>query len=367
MNIVFWQNIISPHQSGFMRALAERGHEVTVVARESMSAGRQRLGWKPPDLGSARVVIGPSSTDTIRIVREGPADAIHCIAGARVDAMGTIVAKECRAARRRMGIITETPDPRGLGGLLRWVKYAAEQVTVGQSFDFVLAMGETGVRWFRRCGYPAERVFPFAYSTEAAQCGAEVEATAGPVRLLFVGRLVDLKGVDILLRALARTGHVDLEVIGDGPLRHRLEGLANRLGIAARVHWKGQLIPAQIPQRFVKADIVVLPSRKDGWGAVVNESLMAGTPVICSSACGAGDLLRHEWLGSVVPAGDVAALAVAIDDWSARERRRPAERHRIREWARCISGDSLASYLEAVLDHIYGGAERPIAPWRATR
>lgn len=365
MHIVFWQNIISPHQAGFMRALAERGHDVTVVARERMSAGRQRLGWEPPHLGSAHVVIGPSPADVSHIVRAGPADAIHCIAGARVDSTGTIVARECRAARRRMGIITETPDPRGLGGWLRWGKYAAERLTIGRSFDFVLAMGETGIRWFRNCGYPAERLFPFAYATEVADCSLESDATAGSLRLLFVGRLVGLKGVDVLLRAMAHAANVELEVIGDGPLRGRLQGLAESLGIGSRVHWQGQLKPAEIPLRLAQADVAVLPSRKDGWGAVVNEALMTGTPVICSSACGACDLVQHDWLGTVVRAGDAASLHAAIASWAARGRRTPAERLRIREWARCITGDSLAAYLEAVFRHVYEASQRPIAPWRS--
>lgn len=363
MVFVFWQNIISPHQAGFMRALAERGHDVTVVARQTMSVGRQRLGWEPPHLGPARVVIGPGVADMRRLIHEGPAEAIHLIAGARVDRTGTIVARACRAARRRMGIITETPDPRGLGGLVRWAKYAVERLTIGRSYDFVLAMGETGVRWFRRCGYPAARLFPFAYVTEAAAPGPVAE-TPGPVRAVFVGRLVDLKGVDVLLAAAARTPGVELEVIGDGPERGRLEALAARLNVTHRVRWRGQLNPADIPERIARADVLALPSRKDGWGAVVNEALMLGTPVICSSACGASDLLQHEWLGVVVPPDDVESLQAALATWSAQGRRTAGERGRIHEWARCITGESVAAYLEAVMHHVYGGDVRPVAPWR---
>lgn len=364
MQVVFWQNIISPHQAGFMRALADRGHLVTVVAREKMSVGRQRLGWAPPSLGSARVLIGPSAGDVQRIIRDEPAESIHCIAGARVDEMGTIVARECRDAGCRMGIISETPDPRGVGGFLRWGKYAAERMTIGRSFDFVLAMGETGVRWFRACGYPRERLFPFAYVTEVADCNPS-ERPSDAFRFLFVGRLVDLKGVDLLLRAMPEAAGVELEIVGDGPLRSSLEVLATGLGIGPSIRWQGQLNPAEIPARIAQADVLVLPSRKDGWGAVVNEALMTGTPVICSSACGAGDLLRHEWLGRVVPAGDVAALRAAMIGWAGRGRRTVAERQRVREWARCIEGDAIAAYMEAVFRHVYDHSDRPVAPWRS--
>jgi glycosyltransferase involved in cell wall biosynthesis len=364
MQIFFWQNIISPHQAGFMRALAERGHEVTVVARQTLSANRQQLGWATPDLGPARVIVGPTLTDMKRLVSDAPADAIHCVSGARNDATGTHIARECLLGRRRMGIISETPDPRGLLGPLRWGKYVLERATVGWSFDFVLAMGEIGVRWFRKCGYPADRLFPCAYVTDLGDAQAESQAN-GPFRALYVGQLIPRKGVDVLVRAIARSPGVGLDVIGDGPLRERFKSLADRLGCGGRIRWHGTLSSGDIAPRLGHADALVLPSRHDGWGAVVNEALMAGTPVICSSACGASDLVQHDWLGTVVSAGDVGSLHDAIVRWSTSWGRTPAERRRIREWSQCITGESVAAYLEAVFRHVYMAGERPVVPWRA--
>lgn len=364
MRVIFWQNIVSPHQAGFMRGLAERGHEVTVVARQEMSHGRQKLGWQAPHLGPAQAVIGPSLADVTRIIRETPDDTIHCIAGARHDAMGALVARQCRASDRRMGIISETADPRGLAGLIRWAKYAAERATIGRSVDFVLAMGDTGVHWFRKCGYQADRVFPFAYVTDLGDPPAESPAD-GPFRAMYVGQLITRKGVDVLIKALAMCHGVELDVIGDGPLRARLRTLAERLECGGRIRWHGTLDSGDIAASLGKADALVLPSRHDGWGAVVNESLMVGTPVICSSACGASDLVQHDWLGTVVSAGDVGLLHQSLSRWSTSWGRTAAERRRICEWSRCISGESLAIYIEAVFCHVYMAGKRPVAPWRA--
>lgn len=346
-----------------MRALAERGHSVTVVAQEKMSPARQRLGWDPPSLGPATLIVGPTPADIRQIVHEGPGDTIHCIAGARVSHQGTLIAKACLAARRRMGIISETPDPRGLGGWLRWGKYAWERLSIGRHFDFVLAMGETGVRWFRSCGYPAERVYPFCYVTETVDL-PKASDPVGRLRFLFVGQLIDRKGVDVLINAVGRTADVGLDVIGDGPLLDALKGLAETLGMRARVRWLGKMEQGKISPFLTNALAVVLPSRHDGWGAVVNETLTVGTPVICSSACGASDLVRHDWLGTVVPAGDVPALQAALVHWATRDLRTDAQRQRILEWAKCIAGDSVAGYMEAVFRHRYGGDARPLPPWR---
>jgi glycosyltransferase involved in cell wall biosynthesis len=107
-------------------------------------------------------------------------------------------------------------------------------------------------------------------------------------------------------------------------------------GIANRVFWLGKMNAAQVQARIHDADALILPSREDGWGAVVNEALMAGTPVICSTACGAADLIKDPWLGTVFQSGQVMDLAAALRDWARKGKASDVERERIRSWARCI-------------------------------
>lgn len=364
MNLYFWHNLISPHQAPFMRELAERGHQVMVVATEAMSEERRKLGWTVPSLGKAQVVVAPDEKQVLQMVKSSPPDSIHFIAGARGTALGQQVARACRASGRSMGIITESPDPRGIGGLLRRAKYAGERFTMGRHFDFILAMGEKGVHWFRQSGYPEVRLFPFAYVTDRLPHEARAESHDA-FRFIFVGRLIPLKGLDLLLKALAKVTHAELSIIGDGPEKERLQGLARELGITDRVFWLGQMETAQAQARIIHADVLVLPSRKDGWGSVVNESLMAGTPVICSTACGAAELIRHPWLGTVFPENQVAALAEAMAQWCARGKISPEQRQRVRTWAQCIEAPCVARYVEDVLTHVYEQGPRPQAPWRS--
>ena len=157
MNFLFWQNIISPHQTPFLRALAENGHEVTVIASEVMTADRLALGWHTPDLGRAKIIIDPDKNGVRQIVSGSPVEAVHVLAGARWTPLGQQATESCLSLRRNMGVLSESPDPRGLGGLARHLKYTAERFTKGGHYDFVLAMGENGVRWFRQSGYPSAR------------------------------------------------------------------------------------------------------------------------------------------------------------------------------------------------------------------
>ncbi len=367
MTTVFWQNILSPHQAPFLRSLADLGHEVTVVAAEAMTADRLALGWKVPDLGRVRLVVAPGTEEVRRLIESRPKETIHVMAGARWSRLGKHAVQECLALDRRVGIITEAPDPRGLLGCGRWAKYTVERYTRGFRYDFVLAMGEMGVRWFRRCGYPARTVFPFAYATETARPSGTNDPASAPV-LFYAGQFIARKGLDILLRAFAAAPSKDaqLHLLGDGPEKQRLQGYAQELGIQNRVAWLAKRDSSEVQMEMEKADVMLLPSRHDGWGAVVNESLMAGTPVICSSACGAAELIRQPWLGTVFRAGRADDLAKALKHWIDLGRRSPAERERIRSWATCISGQAVAEYFAAIMGHIYSNSARPVAPWRGS-
>jgi len=365
MQLIFWHNLVSPHQAPYMRELALAGHSVTVVAAEAMSEERRRLGWTVPSLGPARVILGPEQGQVTQIVETSGADSVHLIAGARGTALGRQVALACRANGRRMGIVTESPDPRGLRGLLRWTKYAAERLSIGRHFEFILAMGQKGVTWFEHCGYPKTAIFPFAYVTDRLADDAQPEFQDA-FRFVFAGQLIPRKGVDVLLRAFKEVPGAQLEIVGEGASRELLHNLASSLGIASRIVWSGKMDGASVQSRIGNADVFILPSREDGWGAVVNEALMAGVPVICSSACGASELIRHPWLGSVFRVNDVTSLTQAMNECRHRGKLSAALRQQIAGWAQCISGQNVARYVEAILHHVYQQAPRPDAPWRAT-
>ena len=369
MNLVFWHNLISPHQAPYMRALAENGHDILLVASEDISPHRRQMGWAVPDLGSAQVVLDPDPGKVDEIVRNSTPDAIHFIAGARGTPLGGIALHACREHKRRTGIVTESPDPRSWKGALRKSKYAIERLRAGSHFDFLLCMGEKGIRWFKECGYPESVLFPFAYVTDratATRSDFSDNSSGGGFRIIYVGQLIPRKGVDFLIKAFARAAIADarLLIVGTGPSEKELRSLSTMLGIDESMDWIGNKSADEIPELMAGADMMVLPSREDGWGAVVNESLMVGTPVICSDACGAAELIRHPWLGGVFRSGDVAQLATLLRDWSVRKSNNTIEHGKIQTWTQCIEGRSVAGYVEDIMEHVYGSGARPVAPWR---
>jgi glycosyltransferase involved in cell wall biosynthesis len=144
--------------------------------------------------------------------------------------------------------------------------------------------------------------------------------------LLFLGMLRDLKGVDVFLEAIARLEaaygrNLTAHVIGQAEEPGRYEALSRRLGIADRIAF-GEPMPAR--EAFAGARMIVVPSRAESMPYVVLEAIAAGMPVIATDVGGIPEIFGPD-AGALVPPGDAAALAGAIDAALADPRRTDAE------------------------------------------
>ena len=135
-------------------------------------------------------------------------------------------------------------------------------------------------------------------------------------RLLYVGRLAAVKGLPILLRALATiaTDHpaVTLDVAGDGPDRAMLTELAASLGVADRVRFLGYQSESQVRDLLRQTDVFVMASFAEGLPVVLMEAMAAGTPVVATRVAGVSELVDDGRSGLLVPPADPDALAAAV-------------------------------------------------------
>jgi glycosyltransferase involved in cell wall biosynthesis len=149
--------------------------------------------------------------------------------------------------------------------------------------------------------------------------GARPSAPAGMPRLAIVGRLIPIKGHEVLLRALAvvrrERPELTLDVVGDGPLEGELRATVDELGLGDAVTFSGRISP--VAPVFEAAEIVVVPSFGEGFGMVALEAMERGRPVIASAVGGLPEIVDDGRTGLLVPPGDVEALAAAIRDLTA--------------------------------------------------
>ncbi len=134
--------------------------------------------------------------------------------------------------------------------------------------------------------------------------------------VIYAGVLSPLKGVSCLIRAMSRVvaeePRAHLTLIGDGPLRARLEQEAATAGLNERAHFLGPLSQIELRHRLHEASLLVLPSLSEGLGRVVLEAMACGLPVVASNVGGIPDLLNDGSTGFLVPPADEEALAERI-------------------------------------------------------
>ncbi|HDR00481.1 MAG TPA: glycosyltransferase family 1 protein, partial [candidate division WOR-3 bacterium] len=148
---------------------------------------------------------------------------------------------------------------------------------------------------------------------------AEVPPEAGRLRpyVLFVGRLEQRKGLEVLLRAMpavcSRHPAVRLVVVGSGPLERQCHRLCAELGIADRVRFVGRVEGDRLPGWYAGAELYVSPALGgEAMGIVLIEAMAAGRPVIASRIPGYDEVIADRRDGILVEPGAGPALADAI-------------------------------------------------------
>ena len=228
------------------------------------------------------------------------------------------------------------------------------------------------------------RAFGYGGAVDVVPAGVRLDAfpfSGGPLtgptpRLLYVGRMIAVKGFDVLLAALGRlcAGGLrpSLEVIGDGPLRDELQRAALGEGLGAAVEFHGACEHDEVRRALERADILVVPSRTmpdgqaEGSPVVVKEGQAVGVPVVATDTGGVPETIPPQLRHELVPGDDPGALAGRIAQvWN--ERADWPERVRLqREWVAAeFAWDRLGGRLSGIYEELL--AEHPPANAPLTR
>jgi glycosyltransferase involved in cell wall biosynthesis len=126
-----------------------------------------------------------------------------------------------------------------------------------------------------------------------------------PLRMIFVGRLIPLKGCDMIIEAAAdllRAGDMQLVIVGDGPQRHELEAQTRQLGVEHAVQFRGQIPHTQVQHELASSDLFVFPSIREFGGGVVVEAMAVGVVPIVVDYAGPAEIVTPD-TGYLIPLG----------------------------------------------------------------
>ena len=365
-NVWIWQQMLTPHMAYLAEELASRGHQVTYVATRLISEERKRQGWKAPSLRTVKILLISEKEEIAGLIQSIPMDSIQLCEGLRGNGLIGYIQKLLVRSGLKYWVVMESIDDNGMAGMAKRLLYRLVLESRKGSVTGILAIGWRTSKWLIELGSHPAYVFPFAYFLdEAGPRGVKAKKTGSIFRFIYVGQLIERKRLDLLIEALAcQDQDFELVVIGDGPMRSQWQALAESR-IPNSVHWLGKLPMDKVPQWMADADCLVLPSRFDGWGAVVSEALMVGTPVICSNACGSAEVVRNSGFGGVFRSGDGDALSSLLTAMLKKGSLHIRKRQQLGRWAECLSASAGAEYLQSILK--YANTEtpsaKPLPPW----
>lgn len=321
--------------------IGERADDQSRLSRapHEYSKGGRVIRWLQEHRAAAVVLLGYNDAGRLRILRWCRRAGVPCFVFGDSNIRGDIAT-----------------------GPKAWLKRSILPRILRQATG-ALPCGTLGREFFRKYGVPDDRIWYMPYepdyalidrvtSEDVTAVFAKFDLAIGRPYLLFCGRLVGVKRVDLLMDGFAAIAaeRPDWELIiaGDGPLRQELEG---RLPTAVRprVHWLGFIDDqATVAALGRGAKALVLPSDNEPWGVVINEAVAAGMAVVASDVVGAAaELVRDGVNGRLFPRGDSAALTVALREVTASvDRYRSASAGVLAEWHRV--GDPVAGLSAAL-------------------
>jgi glycosyltransferase involved in cell wall biosynthesis len=334
LNIFIWQSSIEHHEYYTWLALHARMQEnesVTFVLGQLENDIRKAQGWNAVDLTKLNVIFLPSKklwADGTKLINEN-ADAIHVFLGFRGTKKGyNFFPLILYALTRKIKatVINEPYSIRPVGYFnddhpmlayisvwIRPILYRGMALFINlfskSEKPCIFPISMIAKEQFRKSGFDAASMFPFGWFVPDLNRRPAPPKKDMALRVLYVGAMNQTKGADILISAVklirSQGYKVTLDLYGSGDPQKYAD-----LGPWLCHHG---LIPFEMVQPTMqKYDLLITPSRHDGWGVVVNEALLQGVPVIASSRVGAKVMIEASGAGLVFESENVNDLVEKI-------------------------------------------------------
>ena len=350
MNFIFFQNCLSPHQIPYIKevCLDERVDKVYLITPRIDYEDRMVMGWSGIDyLKNAQIIfsLNPSIDYIDNLLNMS--DCICIFSGIHADKDVFKWFQRSLSFNVKRNIITEFPNIYNRPLWLHRLRFLVQDYRYIKYFDSVLAIGKRTCDYYKSWG-KKWNVIPFIYCTDSPVYHRNEYNDINKLSMVFVGSLSKRKNSIIIFRALhnlhSKIKNISIDIIGDGKERNTIEKYVNDHQLNDCVHIVGYMPMDKIQKQLGLYDVLILPSKYDGWGAVVNEAITQGVYVVCSNHCGAEMILKNKKIGSVFKSNDPEKLSNLLNDiYNNRLQIKEDKQYRI-NWGKCIGGKIIAKY-----------------------
>jgi glycosyltransferase involved in cell wall biosynthesis len=378
LKVTMWLVIPSFYQGDMLRALVAAGElDLDVIFARRISEDRIQLGWENDLEGYPFQFLSESNRigNAMRLAWS-QRDRIHIVNGMWMEPSFAAALATLAATRSTYAIYSEAPDPNATRSVAKKLfSTAFGRLIVGRASGY-FPVARLGVEFFKRLGAREEKIYPYGYfrshskpfNSSASRDDSLWRNDEDRIEVVFVGQIVHRKGIDLLLEAMRPLFNehpkLHLTVIGVGDLLERAQREVESFETKQRVSFEGASPSDEVLLRLKDADLLVLPSRWDGWGIVVNEAFAVGMPVVVSDRCGASELVHEGINGYVFCSGSVADLRKCLSEFIGRIADWPRFRENAAVVGQRISAEIVAPYVIDCLKHIAGiSAVPPVPPW----
>lgn len=332
--VCFWLNVPSNHQTSFLEALNQDERiDLQIRYFDKPSEDRLRMGWRDENsLHEYEQYV--NGLDDALITLEDWQDRIHIVIGYSYSFNCKLVPIFIKShvkwvhwsERYGVGLAKKLNYSVRLFKLLRPLLLLTKR-PYGRLVDkYALgcfSQGDLSRKDFIQMGINNDKIEDLYYTTTALGKVKKEEKSLKNFpferKFLYVGRLNKRKGIEDLLVAFSELSNVDqwgLILVGDDEKNGYYQNITKQMGIEKKVLFTGGVQSNEVSSFFSVSDVFILPSRYDGWGAVVNEAASMGLPIISTDQTGAAfHLIENDKNGYIVNAGDSHALAYAMQKY----------------------------------------------------
>jgi len=288
----------------------------------------------------------------------------------------------CMFIAARLGIefyiVSEPYSPRSDGYLretfkllgktkaaLRPLLYRIYVFLLKRSMAGVFAISQRAMHQYSEAGLMLSKLFPFGYFIPCHSCIDDNKVMQqgvdnGELHLIFVGALLRRKGIDILQDAVTRLHKEGVKITVDfyGP-----GNASTMMRSNPAIKYCGTIPFGEAQTIIQQYDILVLPSRYDGWGVVVNEAICAGVPVVCSDFTGAGNVAQRLGVGLCFTSDDVDSLVNVLSRLYHDRSLLKLMRKAMPDASLALEPQTAARYMNDVIRALPGQKSKIPSPW----